>query len=131
MQELNLIQKCSNIKSVFRACSPDARKARSGSRILHRRHRDSVKMKPFVYILKIDKGQYYIGSTSDLQRRLSEHKLGIKSGTRYSKTIELMFSQEFETVSIARKTESKLNRFKNKNIIEKIIAEKFIRTYID
>lgn len=78
-------------------------------------------MKPCVYILLLDDNAYYIGSTSNLNRRLSEHKLGIKSGTRYSKNVKLMFNQPFETIQIARKIELRLKRFKSRKIIEKII----------
>ena len=33
-------------------------------------------MTKFIYILKLEKGKYYVGTTSDLQQRLREHRQG-------------------------------------------------------
>ena len=83
----------------------------------------NIKMKPCVYILLLESGQYYIGSTSDLLRRLREHSLGKTSGIRYSKNVKLVFNQEFETLQMARNIEYRLKRFKSRKIIEKIISD--------
>ena len=84
-------------------------------------------MKSFVYILEIDNGQYYIGSTTCLSRRIKEHKLASHAGTRYTKQIRLIFYQEFENNLVARKIELKLKKFKSKKIIEKIVSEGSIK----
>ena len=80
-------------------------------------------MKFFVYILKISDDQYYIGSTSNIDRRIKEHKLGNHAGTRYSKLIELLLVQEYSSSSLAKKVERKLKSFKSKRIIKKIIND--------
>lgn len=77
--------------------------------------------KPCVYILQLENNQYYIGATKNLDRRLKEHRLGKKQGTKYSKKIKLLFYQEYNDYSDARKIENRLKKFKNKKIIEKII----------
>jgi putative endonuclease len=86
-------------------------------------HRDSINMKPCVYILLLNKSDYYVGSTTDIERRLSEHKLGNHAGTRYCHNIELVFTQEYDDYPSARKIESRLKKFKNKKILERIVRD--------
>ncbi len=52
-----------------------------------------------------------------------EHKRGKKAGTKFSKDVELVFTQEFDTIKEAIGTEKKLKKYKNKNIIKKIIED--------
>ncbi len=62
---------------------------------------------PFVYILKCNDGSLYTGSTTDLKKRLHEHN-SLKSGAHYTKIrrpVELVYSEEMETLSLARKRE--------------------------
>ena len=78
----------------------------------------------YVYILKsLKNGKYYVGSTDNLERRIFEHNSGKSKYTRLSKPFELVFSQEFETLVLARKVEFKLKSFKSKKIIEQIIED--------
>jgi putative endonuclease len=81
-----------------------------------------------VYILKSYKNDtYYIGSTNNLPRRLNEH---VSSKSRYTKNIlpiELVFSQNFPSLTIARKIEYKLKKLKRKDIIKNIIETKIIK----
>ena len=65
-----------------------------------------------VYILKLSNGQYYIGSTNDLQRRLSEHNLGKTPSIRYKLPVELVFHQEFDCIIAARRVELMLKKRK-------------------
>ena len=77
-------------------------------------------MKGFVYILKNELGRYYVGSTSNLERRLHQHKSGTTHSTKRMGSMELVFSQEYETIKLARQIEFKLKRLKRKDFIEKI-----------
>jgi len=53
----------------------------------------------WVYILKCSDDSYYTGSTSDIEKRLSEHQQGlIKGYTQKRRPVKLVFSQYFEDV---------------------------------
>lgn len=78
----------------------------------------------YVYILQSEKsGRYYIGSTNDLNRRLIEHNSGQTKSLKYLIPMKLVFSQEFLSVREVRKIEQRLKKFKNKDIIERIIKD--------
>jgi len=52
----------------------------------------------FVYILQCADGSYYTGSTTDLERRLTEHQTGFFKGYTASRLpVELVWSSEFPT----------------------------------
>ncbi|MFA5927163.1 MAG: GIY-YIG nuclease family protein [Patescibacteria group bacterium] len=79
-------------------------------------------MKPEIYILSLANGQYYIGSTHDVERRLIEHNSGKTKSIRHKLPARLVFRQEIATLPEARKTEYKLKQKKSKRIIETIIT---------
>ncbi len=63
----------------------------------------------FVYILKSEKdGKFYTGSTSNLQRRLSEHKDGRSKSTSYRRPLHLVYYEELNTLGAARVREKEL-----------------------
>jgi len=63
----------------------------------------------WVYILKCADGTYYTGSTSNLEKRLSEHKQGLITGyTESRRPVELVFSQYFEDVYYALSAERQI-----------------------
>ncbi|MBI9071689.1 MAG: GIY-YIG nuclease family protein [Melioribacteraceae bacterium] len=69
----------------------------------------------WVYILKCSDNSYYTGSTSNLERRIDEHKN--KKFTSYTSTrlpIKLMFSQEFHTPQEAIESERKIKHWTRK-----------------
>lgn len=77
-----------------------------------------------VYILKsLVNGRYYIGSTNDLKRRIQEHNSGKSRYTKLTKPFQIVFSQPYETLSLARKIEYRLKKLKRRDIIERIISE--------
>ncbi|MFA6081683.1 MAG: GIY-YIG nuclease family protein [Patescibacteria group bacterium] len=82
----------------------------------------------YVYILqsKTD-NKFYIGSTNNLERRLEEHNRGQTKSTKFRRPFALVFYQEYKNIQVAKKIESKLKRFKNKSIIDRIIADQIIR----
>ena len=83
-------------------------------------------MKGYVYIIQSTKNQrYYIGSSVNPERRLSEfHNLNKVQSTKYLTPWILKFTQEYGSITSARKIERKLKQMKSKIIIEKIICNK-------
>lgn len=56
----------------------------------------------WMYILECADGSYYVGSTKDLERRLSEHQEGL--GAKYTSRrlpVKLAYSEEYERVADA------------------------------
>jgi putative endonuclease len=78
----------------------------------------------YVYLLasKIN-GTLYIGMTNDLQRRVYEHKMGIKKGfTQKYGVNKLVYFECFQSVNEAIKREKNLKKWKRNwkiNLIEK------------
>ena len=81
----------------------------------------------FVYILKNEIGNYYIGSTENLEDRLKHHLGGHTPSTSKMGKLELVFKQEYSSLSEARKIEKKLKDLKRHDYIEKIILDGFIK----
>ncbi|NJD22560.1 MAG: GIY-YIG nuclease family protein [Melioribacter sp.] len=68
----------------------------------------------FVYILRSDKGRYYIGCTSNLSQRLSQHNRKHKGFTgAMNETWGLQYSLELTDKISALKLEKHLKSFKN------------------
>jgi len=66
----------------------------------------------WVYILKCSDGSYYTGSTSNIEKRLSEHQHGeVKGYTQNRRSIELVFSENFDDVYYAISAERKIKRW--------------------
>ncbi len=83
-------------------------------------------MKGYVYIIQSTKNlRYYIGSSTNPERRLTEfHNLKKVKATKYLTPWILKFTQEYVTITLARKVERRLKQMKSKIIIEKIINNK-------
>jgi len=64
----------------------------------------------YVYILKCSDHSYYTGLTSNLQKRLVEHKTGVYSDSYTSKRrpFELVYYSKFTDVGLAIKTEKQI-----------------------
>lgn len=76
----------------------------------------------FTYILKCSDDTLYVGSTNELKKRLHEHN-NLKSGAHYTKIrrpVELVYSEELETLSLARKREVVLKKLTRKEKIDLI-----------
>jgi putative endonuclease len=68
----------------------------------------------WVYILRGSSGRHYIGSTVNLERRLSEHRSGGTHTTqRLGEHLETVSVLELETIQQARALERQLKRKKN------------------
>jgi putative endonuclease len=80
-------------------------------------------MKGIVYILKDINGRFYIGSTTNLVRRMKQHSAGHTPTTKRMSGAVIVFSQEYGDLQTARKIELRLKKFKRKDFIEKIIRD--------
>jgi putative endonuclease len=68
----------------------------------------------WTYILRGASGRYYIGSTENLERRISEHRRGSNHTTRrFGSNVELVAARELPCITEARKLEMALKRKKN------------------
>ena len=111
------------LKTTKKGKAPTLGRPRSGSR-LKRRLSDQM---AYVYILGTSSGKYYIGSTADLDRRVRQHQNKNTYSTKRLGKLDLIFSQEYHSLSDARSIERKLKKLKRRDYIEKIIKEGEIR----
>lgn len=82
----------------------------------------------FVYILKsLRDGRYYIGSTTNIEKRLKHHKGGFTPSTKRFGGVELVFQQKYESLKNARYIEKRLKKLKRKDYLEKIIKDGYIK----
>lgn len=64
---------------------------------------------PHVYVLRCADDSFYVGSTRDLERRLSEHALGLGAAyTRRRRPVVLVWAGEFERVDEAYAMEKRV-----------------------
>ena len=76
----------------------------------------------FVYILKsLKNGRYYIGYTSNLEKRIQEHNHGNTKGNRYFAPFELVYKEIYSDATTARKREFHIKRQKDRKYIENLI----------
>jgi putative endonuclease len=79
-------------------------------------------MSYFVYILQSQKDQrYYIGSTSDVQKRLEYHNSGRQRSTRYRTPFELVYKEEFPTKAEALKRDRQIKSYKGGNAFRRLL----------
>jgi len=76
----------------------------------------------YLYILKSDKGSYYIGSTGDLKARLVKHMDGGVKSTRALRPLTLVYQETFVDRGVAQKKEYEIKRWKNASRIKQFIA---------
>jgi len=72
--------------------------------------------KGYAYILECNDGTFYIGSTTDIERRLHQHNTA-KNGAHYTKIrrpVQLRYSEQLPTLSEARSREAALKRLSRK-----------------
>jgi putative endonuclease len=69
----------------------------------------------FVYILKCSDSSYYTGSTSDIEKRFNEHKMGkFEVYTKTRLPVELVYSNEFYDPKEAVQAERKIKGWSRK-----------------
>ena len=64
-----------------------------------------------VYILECRDGSFYTGVTSDLARRLKEHREGTSHYTGYNPSVRLVYQEEHEIKMDAEKREAQIKRW--------------------
>jgi putative endonuclease len=86
----------------------------------------------WVYILKSDlNDRFYVGSTTDIERRMDQHRNHHTPTTHRMGVLELVFKQEYLTLAEAREIERRLKNLKRKDYLQKIIDEGVIRMRIE
>jgi putative endonuclease len=79
-------------------------------------------MKFYVYIIYSEKlNKFYIGYTSDLQKRLVDHNSGISAFTAKANDWILKYNEVFDSRETAMKREKELKNKKSRKYIEWII----------
>ena len=78
----------------------------------------------FVYILQSETtGRFYIGSTNDLDRRLSEHARNHTPCTRNRGPWKPVYQESFPNLAEARRRESEIKRWKSARMIRALIQD--------
>jgi putative endonuclease len=81
-----------------------------------------ILMKFYTYILySQNTDRYYIGSTSDLARRLDRHNAGATPSTKSGRPWRIVYFEEFNNKSDAIKRENHVKRMKSRVYIEKLV----------
>ena len=76
----------------------------------------------FVYILKSLKDQrYYIGSTSDVIKRLEYHNAGKNKSTKHRAPFILVYQENLSDKSLALKRELQIKSYKGGEAFKKLI----------
>ena len=76
-----------------------------------------------LYILQsVVTGRFYVGSTSDLPRRLSEHTRDHSPFTRGRGPWRVVYQEEFADLREARGRERQIKSWKSRRAIHKLIA---------
>jgi len=80
-------------------------------------------MAALLYILQSEiSGKFYVGSTDDLDRRVSEHARGHTPSTRGRGPWRLVYKEEFATLLEARRRELEIKRWKSSRMIRALVA---------
>ncbi len=80
-------------------------------------------MAGFLYILRSQtSGKFCVGSTDDLDRRLSEHARNHTPSTRGRGPWTLVHKEEFATLVEARRRELEIKRWKSSRLIRVLIS---------
>ncbi|MFN0255764.1 GIY-YIG nuclease family protein [Pedobacter ureilyticus] len=77
----------------------------------------------FAYILySSSRDRYYVGSTSDIEKRLAKHNTNHKGFTGKIGDWKLVYIEQFETREFALTREKKIKSWKSRLMIEKLIS---------
>jgi putative endonuclease len=78
-----------------------------------------------VYVLRsIKTGRFYIGLTSDLERRLREHNEGLSRSTKHGRPWELVHREDFPTLAEAVRRERYLKTGRGREELQRLLAQK-------
>ncbi len=83
----------------------------------------------YVYLLKDPNSEWiYIGYTSDLRKRIKEHKQGKTATTRKFSSIELVYYEAYKSAEDAKEREKKLKQYGNSlGILKKRISRSIVK----
>jgi putative endonuclease len=78
---------------------------------------------PYAYILRSESsGRYYVGSTNDLERRVSEHVRSHSLATRGRGPWTAVYKENFPSLLEARRRELQIKRWKSAKLISELIG---------
>ena len=81
-------------------------------------------MQAFCYILySLKLNKYYVGSTTDIERRLEEHNRGKEKFTKTGLPWRLVYKEEFGELNQARQREYYIKKMKSRKYIEHLIID--------
>lgn len=81
----------------------------------------------YTYILKsVKTNGYYIGCTNDLVARINRHNKGLNKYTKNRGPWELVYKEEYNSLSEARRREMQIKSLKKRSAIEKLINGAFV-----
>ena len=66
--------------------------------------------------------KYYVGSTSNIERRLSEHNIGKSNFTKKGIPWKLKYQESFDIKAEALKREKDIKKMKSRKYIEMLIG---------
>jgi putative endonuclease len=79
-----------------------------------------------VYIIESTTGQWYYGSSENIEQRVLDHNANRAKYTRFKGPWKLIFRREYENKTEALKFELQLKRMKNKQYIRRTYSEYFL-----
>ncbi len=82
----------------------------------------------YVYILLSKKdGKHYIGSTTNVEKRLLYHNTGKQKSTKYRIPFELIYHEKYDDKKIALQREKQIKSYKGGESFKKLITERSSR----
>ena len=77
----------------------------------------------YCYVLRSQKnGRYYVGSCSEIAKRLSRHNQGRANVTRSGRPWDLVYEESFETRPEAVRREKQIKSYKGGEAFKKLIS---------
>ncbi|MFH1594687.1 MAG: GIY-YIG nuclease family protein [Candidatus Omnitrophota bacterium] len=78
----------------------------------------------YVYIIRSEKTKsHYIGSTADVEKRITQHNNNQTRATRHKGPFTLAYKEPLETKAEARKRENQIKRFKGNRQFRRLIGK--------
>lgn len=73
------------------------------------------------YIKSVSSGSYYIGYTSDLEKRIKSHNSNRTKSIKNKGPLILVYSEEYETREEAYKRERQLKKYQGGNAFKRLV----------
>ena len=77
----------------------------------------------YVYVLRNEKGEHYIGSCEDIAIRFKRHNQNSVRSTKHKGPFQIAYQEEFGTKTEARKRENELKRYKGNSFFRRLLQE--------